>query len=135
MKKLALILIFLQATILYAAKPLPVNPADFTITVHVTTSRFSISYKDWWGQQLDTLIDGQHIELIAIGQRGVLAPGDYKARLVTADRIPKHPNGYDIFRIYRLLLPDGTTRDYDLITLGPMADGSQPQAPASTTHP
>jgi hypothetical protein len=125
MKVLAIILLLLSPSALRAEKPKP-NPADFTVTVHVVRSRiyppgaYSI-------QHLDTIIDGMSAELqTSAPYYGVLAPGDYKAQLATTSYIPKNPNGYDIFRVYRLLLPDGTTRDFNLVGLGAAEKNGQP---------
>jgi hypothetical protein len=39
---------------------------------------------------------------------GVLALGDYKARIATSVHGPRNPNTYDIYKGYDLLMPDGT---------------------------
>ena len=132
MKKLVLALLLMQTTFLCATKPSS-NPADYPITVHIVSSRYIPSTGGPVGyQQLDTIINGQQVELAGENGTGVLALGDYKAQLSTTNFIPKHLNGYDTFVVYRFLLPDGTIRDFDVIGLGAKADTGTAPAP---THP
>jgi hypothetical protein len=119
MKKMALMFLLLQTTLLLAAAADP-NPADFPVKVHV------ISSGTLWGaavtddvQVLQTVIDKQAVELRATNSSGLLALGDYPARLLAGFLQPKHPNGYDIYRAYDLLMPDGTKRTYVVTRLGP----------------
>ncbi|MGA7157387.1 MAG: hypothetical protein WBY53_11090 [Acidobacteriaceae bacterium] len=127
MKKLALALLLLQPAAIFAATNKP-NPADFTIVVHVVSSQYVISPEPASGygyQQIEAVIDGQQVTLANFAKRGVLQPTDYKARQITAvgGFIPKNANGFDLFRVYELLMPDGTAREYDVVGLGPK-DGS-----------
>jgi hypothetical protein len=119
MRKLVLALLFLQPAVLLAAdKP---NPADFTVKVHVISSVAQTSGGDtrtYFSQVLETTIDGQAVELTGSSQ-GVLALGDYPARVSKKIFVPHNPNTYDIYRGYDLLLPDGTTRTYTVTRLGP----------------
>ena len=134
MKKLAVALFLMQTTFLCAAKPSS-NPADYPLTVHVVFSRYTPGAGGGLGyQQLETIIDGQQVELQSEGSSGmgVLTLGDYKAQHSTTSFIPRHPNGYDNFIVYRFLLPDGTIRDFDVVGLGPKADPDTAPAP---THP
>jgi hypothetical protein len=129
MKKLFLILTLLPATLLFAEKPSS-NPADFPITVHVVRSRqCSVG---GYSQHLDAIIDGQQVELER-GGIGVLALGDYKAQVFTTKI--RNPNPSDVFRNYRLLLADGSTRDFMVVGLGPMEDGSRPKTAVSSSNP
>ena len=136
MKKLVLALLLVQTTFLCAATKPSSNLADYPLKVHVMASRYITAQPGIDGyQQLDTVIDGQRVELQSEGGsgQGVLALGDYKAQLSHTGFIPKHPpNGYDNFVVYRFLLPDGTIRDFDVIGLGPKADTGMAPAP---THP
>jgi hypothetical protein len=50
--------------------------------------------------------------------RGVLALGDYKAQLKDGVNPPKPLNGYDIYRGYEFLLPDGSTRYFEVVGFG-----------------
>ena len=131
MKKIALALFLMQTTFLCAATKPSSNPADYPITVHVVFSRYDFHNTC---QQLDTIIDGQQIELQSEGTSGmgVLALGDYKAQFSKTTWTQKHPNGYDNYVVYRFLLPDGTIRDFDVVGLGPKADTGTAPAP---THP
>ena len=133
MKKLVLALLLLPTTLLYAAKPQP-NPADYTITVHVVFSRFTEFFASgiyYPYQRLQTVISGQQVELQATNT-GVLALNDYKARVIPTRGVPKNANASDIYLTYEFLLPDGTTRDFYVVGLGPKADTSTAFAP---THP
>lgn len=82
------------------------NPAEYTVSVHVSTSSM-----DRHGTQLlDVIIDGKKYELqseLAIGR--LLALGDYKAKLVTNNK-----SAYESLQIYELLLPD-RTRQYKVV--------------------
>ena len=131
MKKLVLALLLVQTTFLCAATKPSSNPADYPLTVRVVFSRYD-SHNLY--QQLDTVIDGQQVELQSEGNSGmgVLTLGDYKAQLSKTTWIPKHLNGYDNYVVYRFLLPDGTIRDFDVVGLGPKADTGTAPAP---THP
>ena len=135
MKNLVFALLLVQTTFLSAAKPSS-NPADYPITVHIVFSRYIPGRMgDVDRQQIDTIVDGQQVELqseYGTG-KGVLALGDYKAQLSTTNFIPKHLNGYDTFVVYRFLLPDGTIRDFDVIGLGPKADTDAVPAPTHGT--
>jgi hypothetical protein len=119
MKKMALVVLLLQTTMLLAAADKP-NPADFTAKVHVVSSGTS-----WVGnvpdyvQVLETVIDNQAVELRATNSTGLLALGDYPARLLAGWQQPKHPNSYDIYRAYDLLMPDGAKRTFVVTRLGP----------------
>jgi hypothetical protein len=134
MKKLVLALLLVQTTFLCAAKPQP-NPADYTITVHVVFSRSEpygegVAYQPM--QELETVINGQHVELRTTNP-GVLALNDYKARILPTPHTPKNANASDVYLSYEFLLPDGTTRMYDVTGLGPKVDPTQ--SPDTPTHP
>ena len=135
MKKLVLVLLLFPTTLLYAAKPQP-NPADYTITVHVVFSRSTQPYGEGVKlcaptSELEAVINGQQVELQATNT-GVLALNDYKARVIPTRGVPKNANASDIYLTYEFLLPDGTTRDFYVVGLGPKADTSTAFAP---THP
>ena len=131
MRTFALALLLLQPAALrpaLAADRLPTaltgektssNPADYPIAVHVIWSRYVPTAAAQGYQQLDAVIDGQQVELKGENGSGVLLLTGYKAQLHRDNTTDKHFNGYDIGRIYRFLLPDGTIRDFDLIGLGP----------------
>jgi hypothetical protein len=117
MKTIALMFLLLQTTLLATAgEP---NPADFPVKVHVVSSG---TMYGWSGngpfQVLETIIDNQAVELQA-SNPGMLALGDYPAQLLASWHQPKHTKGYDIYRAYVLLLPDGATRIYLVTRLGP----------------
>ena len=117
MKKIALMFLLLQTSLALGASDKP-NPADFTVKVHVISSG-----TPWDGaasvQVLETVIDNQAVELRATNSTGLLALGDYPARLLAGWQQPKHPNSYDIYRAYDLLMPDGAKRTFVVTRLGP----------------
>ena len=116
---------FVLATMLLAApmahaadKP---NPADYTITVHVISSLSTSQYDGSLNlpeQVLQVVIDGQSMQLTG-SSMGVLALGDYPARLSTKVHGPRNPNTYDVYKGYDVLLPDGNVRTYTVTRLGP----------------
>lgn len=101
MKKTLLPLLLLCTTFAVASGP---SPVAYTITVHVIASN------SWEGntQRLHVIIDGKKYELEGLSE-GVLALGDYKAKLTEI-----HRNSYDIYQTYQFLMPDGKTRDFSL---------------------
>jgi hypothetical protein len=119
MKKLALAILLLLPATIFAAADKP-NRADFPLTVHVVSSAWQIGYSNTPSYQvLETVIGDQSVELQQGGTSGVLALGDYPARISPKIHGPKNPNTYDIYRGYDLLMPDGTTRTYTVTGLGP----------------
>jgi len=101
MKRLGLIFVLLFSAAAWAGDP---NPADYAITVHVISSRIIPP----GGLRLKVTIDGKKYELEGNPGPGVLAPGNYKAKL-TQD---SGKNSYDIQQTYELLFPDKKTRKY-----------------------
>jgi hypothetical protein len=87
----------------------PPNTPDYNVTVHVIESKTRYYPNPVRGyQRITVVVDGYKYELEALSE-GVLALGDYKAKLTET---PK--NGYDIYRTYTFLLPDGKTREFNL---------------------
>jgi hypothetical protein len=134
MKKLGLMFLLLQATVLLAASDKQ-NPADYTVKVYVVFSR----YVTGGGyQQIEALIDGERVELVGYSQ-GVLALGDYSARITPKVHGPKNPNNYDIYKGYEFLMPDGKLRTYNLTAIGksefPVAPQLVPPPPSDTPTP
>jgi hypothetical protein len=101
--KRAALLVLLFATLAPAAPA----PDDYTINVHVTSS-----YKFFVGstpaQGLDVVINGKKYQLGGQYKGGLLAFGDYKAKLSK----DQHPNAYESNQEYELLFPDNKTRTY-----------------------
>lgn len=122
MKKLVLLLLLVPSAVLFAEKQL--NPVDFALKVHVISSATQIVLEDkstFFAQVLQTTVNGQAEELTVYSrnEQGLLALGDYHARVHSKPHSPRAANAYDIYRSYDLLLPDGTTRTYDVTRLGP----------------
>jgi len=116
MKTLAVALLLLQPIAVLASADKP-NPADFPIKIHVISSSSQALNNVSYVQVLETTIDGQPTELTGNGG-GVLAPGDYSARLNPDVQGPGDAMSYDVYRGYYLLLPDGKTRKYKVTGLG-----------------
>ena len=120
MKKLALAALLLLPATIFAASTKS-NRADFPLTVLVVSSAWRMGYGNTASYQtLETVIDNQSVEL-QDSTTGVLALGDYPARISPKIHGPKNPNTYDIYRGYDLLMPDGTTRTYTVTGLGPVS--------------
>jgi hypothetical protein len=119
MKRIALIFLLLQTTLALRAADKP-NSADFNVKVHVMSSGAQwVGTSTAYVQVLETMIDNQAVELRAANSDGLLALGDYPARLLAGWHQPKHPNNYDIYRAYDLLMPDGAKRTFVVTRLGP----------------
>jgi hypothetical protein len=128
MKKLALVLLLVPASVAFAAKK--PDPADYTITVHVigSANRSAI-------QHLEVVIDGQTMELSSTaGYGGLLALGDYKARYI--NMAPKTHATYDYWNRYEIYFPsDGAVRDYDEIAIGTPPPSNDAPGVGSATSP
>jgi hypothetical protein len=87
-------------------------------------------------QQVEALINGQRVELTC-SSNGVLALGDYNARISTKMRYPKKPNNYDLYKGYDFLMPDGKVRTYQVTAMGqsefPAPPPPQQPAPPDNT--
>lgn len=110
MKRTTFAVLLLCSAIAFAQLP---NPADYTVTVHVTASRISrpINQAGQAGQQIQVIIEGKKYELESLSD-GVLALGDYKAKLKEI-----HRNSYDIYKTYQFLMPDGKTRNFNFTAI------------------
>ena len=107
MKKLAF-LVLLFSAFACAADP---NPAEYTINVHVSSSRMVMNASPAFSQELDVIIDGKRYELMAFNPNALLALGDYKAKLVKDE----HPSAYDSLQIYEFLFPDKKIRKFTVV--------------------
>jgi hypothetical protein len=95
------------------------NPAAYTITVHVQSSKLvNDCGSTFKGSNCDSelqmvvLIDGKKYELQdERPNNSVIHVGDYKARIVKEDT----SRSYSYTRTYEFLFPDGTTRTYAVV--------------------
>lgn len=110
MKKIALAVLLLSAFAWAVSNP---NPDEYTVNVHVTTSRTLIEGSSLARQQkLNVVIDGKKYELESdISPNWLLALGDYKAKLVKDE----HRGKYDSIQIYEFLFPDNKTRQFRVV--------------------
>jgi hypothetical protein len=119
MKKTVLLIPLLLATCSWAAT----NPDDYSIDVHVTSSRWFMEPSTIGPrarQKLDVIIDGKKYELEAFAFPGnieagvtLLALGDYKAKLIQG----QHKTTYEASQTYEFLLPDKKTRKFIVVGL------------------
>jgi hypothetical protein len=108
----AVLPLLLSAYVWGASKPNPTepNPADYTITVHVSACHLSFVSLTAL-QNLDVVINGKAYELQAVSNDGVLALGDYKAKLVQ----DVHKTAYESSLTYEFLFPDTKVRKFSVI--------------------
>ena len=111
--------LLLMPTSLLAEKR--VNPADYTLVVHVTSSQYeSVEGAPIPIMLLQIVVDGKHYQLatklmsaevrgfIRPIHGGLLPPGDYKAKLIPH---PAYKPDYLNYDVYELLMPDNRTID------------------------
>lgn len=109
MKKIALGIFLLVPTFFWAAP----NSDGYSINIHVISSSF-VTVPGMGGsagavQKLSVLIEGKKYELSALASRGgLLALGDYKARLVRDE----HKTTYESRQEYEFVFPDKTTKKF-----------------------
>jgi hypothetical protein len=108
----AVLALLLSAYAWGRSKPNPTepNPADYTITVHVGACHLSFVSLSTL-QNLDVVINGKAFELQAVSNDGVLALGDYKAKLVQ----DLHKTAYESSQTYEFLFPDMKVRKFSVI--------------------
>jgi hypothetical protein len=106
MSKVALTLLLLLSAHAWAGENS--NQAEYTINVHVGSSNL-YPVAGFYGQQLSVTIEGNKYELQS-GKvlDGLLALGDYKAKLVNDE----HKTTYDSIRGYEFLFADKKTRRF-----------------------
>ena len=110
MKKILIAILLIAPALSWADKPKP-NPVDYTVAVHVQSSRLLQFCGDGMRQDLSVAIDGRKHELQAWFKGELLRVGDYKAK-ITLDET-KH--SYEYSRTYEFLFPDGQTRLYYVV--------------------
>lgn len=113
MTKIAFAILLLCSAVAWAGDP---NPSEYTINIHVSSSRLMIepvSTSTSNVQRLGATIDGKKYELESVNNGRipftlgsyrpiVLALGDYKAKLVEDE----HKPSYESYQVYELLFPD-----------------------------
>lgn len=111
-----------------AEKPHPPSPNDYALTIHVVAS-----HVEGYVQTLEADAEGRRVVLSGFYSYtpGVLEPADYKARLdqkAYGGKVPKDATSFDHYIGYELLMPDGTTRKFAVVSI------CTPEA-RSCTHP
>jgi hypothetical protein len=113
MTKPILALSLLLSLPLFAAS----SSADYNLNIHVSETRIGVDCGVSSGnsscksvQQLSAVIDGAKYELESetYFPKGIVALGDYKAKLVQDQEKPTH----EFNRTYELMFPDGSTRKF-----------------------
>jgi hypothetical protein len=102
MKRAALFVPLLLAALAPAAPA----PDEYPINVHVTSS-YSLS----GAQGLDVVIHAKKYQLSGVPRGGLLALGDYKAKLVKDE----HQTPYESYQEYEFLFPDNKTRKFEVV--------------------
>jgi hypothetical protein len=118
MKRILYVIFLIIPAMAWAEKP-KANPADYTISVHVQSSRIVDFCSDVtqgsnvcsWEQNLTAIIDGKKYELQSGTRVKLLRLGDYKAKITKDDS----QNAYEYMRTYEFLFPDGQTRQYVVV--------------------
>jgi hypothetical protein len=105
MKRAALFVLLLLATLAPAAPA----PDEYSINVYVTSS-YTISGASG-GQGLDVVIHAKKYQLGGVARGGLLALGEYKAKLVKDE----HQTAYESHQEYEFLFPDNKTRNFEVI--------------------
>jgi len=91
------------------------NPADYTIAVHVQSSRLADEIGLTRAQILKVVIDGKKYQLESnLGGLDLLRVGDYKAKVLH----DKHTRAYEYELKYEFLFPDGKTREFIVVGEG-----------------
>jgi hypothetical protein len=108
MKKVGLVVLLLFSALAWAgAEP---NPADYALTVHVSSARVNSRGLI----RLKVIIDGKKYELEGLdAENSLLMPGDYKAKALVVK--VKDVHTYDVYGAYEFLFPDKKTRKYGLV--------------------
>lgn len=104
MNKIALAVLLLVSAFAWAgAEP---GIGDYTVNVHVSSSNVTTGLL-----QLNAVINGKNYVLSSSAVPGLLALGDYKARLLKDE----HKTAYDSYQVYEFLFPDNKTRKYIVV--------------------
>jgi hypothetical protein len=108
MKKLVFVTLLLCSAMAWAGQE--PNPADYTINLHVSSSRVNSRGLI----RLKVILDGKKCELEGIdAESSLLVPGDYKAKTVPLK--VKDVHTYDVYGDYEFIFPDKKTRRYALV--------------------
>jgi hypothetical protein len=110
-KKITLaILLLVSVLALAGADP---NPADYTINVHVSSSRLVAEGRsNAYLQRLNVVIAGKKYELESgFPVNAMLEIGDYKAKLIRDE----HHTKYDSLQVYESLFHDKKTRKFEVV--------------------
>ena len=129
-----LVLLFLPCLLLWASASFastPANPADYTIAIHVSSSRTISQCVEFVSNSycypllvLNVTIDNTKLELKGTienaskqtkfyGGDGYLALGDYKAKL-TPNKTKSPDVAYFVMKSYEMILPDGRLAQFQV---------------------
>jgi hypothetical protein len=102
--KITLAVLLLVSTFAWAGTES--NAGDYTVSVHVSSSNVTTGLL-----QLKVVINGKNFVLSSSAVPGLLALGDYKAKLLKDE----HKTAYDSYQVYEFLFPDKKTRKYIVV--------------------
>ncbi len=114
MKVILTILLLAPALACYAREKPDLNPADYSISVHVQSSRLNDLCAPGciWVQHVNVLIDGKKFELSDTSPRtDLLRIGDYKAKVLKDET----GHSFEYQRTYEFLMPDGELRKFVVV--------------------
>jgi hypothetical protein len=106
--KLTVAVLLLLSASAFATDP---KSADYTVTIHVTSSRIALQGNEFPFQELNVTIDGKKFELRCRNVNSLLPLGDYKAKLLRDE----HSTAHDSSETYEFLFADKKTRKYDVV--------------------
>ncbi len=118
MKYAFLAVILATTTTTFAFSEKPSDSADYTVSVHVQSSR-KITVCEGQGctteQHLIVLIDTKKFDLMELGRRtNLIRVGNYKAKIVKDET----PAPYEYRRVYQILFPDGKASSFEVVGEG-----------------
>jgi len=112
MKRIILAAALMAPALALAETP---NPADYTVPIHVASSRLIIECPSGTNcgnvQHLNAVIGGKKFELERWVDGNVLRIGDYKAKLIEG----KQPRAEEYTRSYEFLFSDGKTGTFAVV--------------------
>jgi hypothetical protein len=118
MKCAFLAVILAATTTTFAFSEKPGDSADYTVGVHVQSSRIitvCMAQGCIAEQHLIVLIDAKKFDLKALGhQMNLIRVGNYKVKIVKDET----PAPYEYRRVYQILFPDGKASSFEVVGEG-----------------
>src|SRR5579863_4061262 len=94
------------------------TPADYPLAMHISASTYASAANSLY-EIVTATVDGKHYQLQGPTSssrafthgNGLINPGDYHCKL----SMDEHKTSYESLQMYEILLPDGTTRKFDVV--------------------